>query len=38
MTGVDPLRVGRQKINTISLIVLIIHLSVNKKSDLLKVR
>lgn len=38
MTGVDALRVGRQKINTISLIVLIIHPSVNKKSDLLKVR
>lgn len=37
MTGVDPMTVSRQKINNISLIVLIIHLSVNKKSDLLRV-
>lgn len=33
MTGVDPMTVSRQKINTISLIVLIIHLSVNNESD-----
>lgn len=38
MTAVDPMTVSRQKINTVSLIALIIHLSVNKKSDLLRVR
>lgn len=37
MTGTDPKTVSRQKINTVSLIVLIIHLSVNKKSDLQRV-
>lgn len=37
MTGVDPMTVSRQKINTISLFTLIIHLFVNKKSGSLRV-
>lgn len=38
MTGVDPMTLRRQKINTVSLAVLIFHLSVNKTTDLLRVR
>lgn len=38
MTGVDPMTVRRQKINTVSLAALIFHLSVNKTTDLLRVR
>lgn len=37
MTGEDPMTVSRQKINVLSLFLLIIHPSVNKLSDLLRV-